>query len=167
MVSFEAETPGNFQQNICSVDARLDEGIRIHDRPVDVGFGREVYDSVDIVCSYGAFHVLTITDVALDESVTRIILDGDEIIEVARICQLVIHDDTVILVVCQHIMDEIRPDEACSAGDQYILQQNLLNHFTQISQSRQIIDNEQGSFRALHSERDLTLATIPASPTQI
>ncbi len=49
VIAFEAELAGGFEQHVRAVDIGLDEGVRVHDRAIHVGLGREIDDGVDVV----------------------------------------------------------------------------------------------------------------------
>ena len=94
----------------------VDEGGRVHDRPVDVALGREVHDAVGRVCFERGLDGRPITDVGPHEGVVRIRLDLAQILEVASVGQHVeVHDS---ITAFEQQTNEVRADEAGTAGDE-------------------------------------------------
>jgi hypothetical protein len=99
-----------------AADVGLDEGGRPVDRAVDVGLGGEVEDRrgpvlVDDLVDRGA-----VGDVGLHEMEARVLGDVGQALEVPGVGQLV-DDDDARPGARERQPDEIRPDEARSAGD--------------------------------------------------
>ena len=70
-------------------DVGLDEFGRAVDRAVDMAFGREMHDDVDVVFAKNSRHSGGVADVGLDEAIVRIILDLAQRGEIAGIGELV------------------------------------------------------------------------------
>src|SRR5690242_9337759 len=81
-------------------------------------FSREMNNSVWPFFGYDASHLGVIADVALYESVPRMICDGLKIVRVAGVCQLVEVDDSMRAVLGEHHTNEGGTDESGAAGDQ-------------------------------------------------
>jgi uncharacterized protein YkvS len=61
---------------------------------------------------------VAVADVALDEAVAWIVLDVPQVLEIARVGELVEVDDLAVGVVRKVQADEVAADEACAARDQ-------------------------------------------------
>ena len=121
VVALQLELARRLQQHVGAVDVGLDEGVRVHDRAVDVRLGREVDDRVDLVRLQRLSHRLCVADVALHEGVARIVVDVQQVVQVAGVGQLVVDQDAIVGVLVQHVADEVRPDEPGAAGDHQVL----------------------------------------------
>ena len=86
------------------------------DRAVDMAFGRQVHDPVDLLFAQQAQHQLAVEDIAFHQPVVRRIVDGLEAFRIARIGQLVEIDDA--LAGAHQLADDRRSDEAGAAGDE-------------------------------------------------
>jgi hypothetical protein len=95
-----------------------DEGV--HDRLIDVCFGGEVDDRIDIVILDGCAYGIDIADIALNEGKMRVGLQIGHIFEAASVGELIEYDDPVVAILFEHIANEIAPDEAGTTGDQQI-----------------------------------------------
>ena len=78
--------------------------------------GREVDDGVDVVLPQRRLGELAVADVTLDED--DAILDGREALAVAGIRQQVVDGHVVVGMTFEPVVDEVRADEAGSAGDE-------------------------------------------------
>ncbi len=65
MIALEAMGAGRLQQHIGAADVGLEELVRLHQRAIDVGRGREVDDGVDLMIAHGLIDRGRIADVAL------------------------------------------------------------------------------------------------------
>ena len=101
-------------------DVGLDEGERIHQRPVDVSLRGEVDDGVRL----GRKRVdqVHVADVAMDESITGPALELDQVGEVAGIRELVEHGYLDVRPRAAEVAYEIRADETGGARDEEPLQ---------------------------------------------
>ena len=86
--------------NLCRLEQRqgshhigLSEGERILDASIYVALGSEMDDAIHLVVLHQLQHQVEITDIALNESIVRLVLDVLEVSQVACICQLVEVDD--------------------------------------------------------------------------
>jgi hypothetical protein len=61
---------------------------------------------------------LRVSDISMDELVTRVPLDIPKVLQVSRIGELVEIDDQVFGLPCQDVTDEIGADESSPAGDE-------------------------------------------------
>ena len=97
-------------------DVGLHEGAGPVDRAIDVGFGREIHDRAGSVLGEQLGDEGAIADVAVDEHVPGIRRDAGEVVEVARVRELVeVHNARPGGDFGEH---EVRPDEAGAAGDE-------------------------------------------------
>ena len=87
------------------------------DAAVDVRFGGKIDDGAGLVLGEQFGDEVEVADVALDEDVARITLQGGEVLEVAGVGQRVEVDDRFIRL-RQPVEDEIAADEAGAAGDE-------------------------------------------------
>jgi hypothetical protein len=117
VIALQTELPRHLQQRVRAVDAGLDEGVGVHDGAVDVGLGGEVDDGVDVVGAHGGGDVVAVTDVAAHELITRVVLDGQKVVEVAGIGQFVIDHNAVRLRLGQQVVNKVGTNEARSARD--------------------------------------------------
>ena len=69
MIALQPHLAGCLQQDIGAIDIRLDKGVRVHDRPVDVALGRKVDDRVDLVLLERRAHDGRVADVASHKAV--------------------------------------------------------------------------------------------------
>src|SRR4051812_8961950 len=81
------------QQPESAHDVRLDEGFGSVDGAVDVRLGCEVDDCPRLVCGQQAAHKILVGDIAFNEDVPLVILQGPQIFAVTGIGQLVQIDD--------------------------------------------------------------------------
>ena len=71
----------------------LSEGERILDTSIYMALGSEMNDAIHLVVLHQLQHQVEITDIALNESIVRLVLNVLEVSQVACICQLVEVDD--------------------------------------------------------------------------
>ncbi len=79
-------------------------------------FGGEVVDEITAV--HGLAHRIRVGDVTTHELEARIVGDGLEILEVARVRELVEHDDARVIVFPHEEVYEVAADEAGAPRDQ-------------------------------------------------
>jgi hypothetical protein len=108
--------PQSLEQDPGSEHVGQDELARVDDRPVDMGLGREVDDTLHMLEDPG--DELGVPDVAVDKLVTDVAFEVGHILRIARIGQLVEVDDPNVLVFGQYHPDEVAADESRPAGDQ-------------------------------------------------
>ena len=104
------------QQAECADHVGLDKGPGPVDRSIDMAFGGEVHDRIDLFFAQQTKHHLAIEDIALDEPVVGRIGDCPQAFRVARIGQLVEVDDPLAFTDKQ--ANHCRADKAGSAGDE-------------------------------------------------
>ena len=110
--------PGGLQQRQRPHDVRAREGERVADRTVHVRLGSQVDHPRYVVCAEEATHPLEVADVAPLEPVVRFALDVPEVLQVARIGQLVEVHDPVIGVFSNEEAHHMAPDEARTSRNQ-------------------------------------------------
>ena len=110
--------PCRLEQRERAQDVRTREGERIPDRAVDMAFGREVDDPVDVILTKQRPQHIQVADVPLLEHVVRGILDVPQVGEVPRIGQFVQVHDPVIRVFRHEQAYYVRADKARSARNQ-------------------------------------------------
>ena len=71
----------------------LSEGERILDTSIYVALGSEMDDAIHLVVLHLLQYLVKITDIALNESIVRLVLNVLEVSQVACVCQLVEVDD--------------------------------------------------------------------------
>ena len=108
---------GGFQQDERADDVRVDETLRAVDRAIDVRLGREIHDRNGLMLAEDAADRVTVRNVCADERDSRILQNVVEVQQAAGVRQLVDNDDA-IGAVRECVVDEVRADEAGSAGDQ-------------------------------------------------
>ena len=101
-------------------DVGAGEGERVFDRTVDMALGGEMDDAVDTVTGDDATHLVKVGDVGLDKCVVRLVLDILEVGKVAGVGQLVKVYNIVFGIFVDKQSDDVRADEAGSAGDEYV-----------------------------------------------
>ena len=109
------------QQAECADHVGLDKGPGPVDRSIDMAFGGEVHDRIDLFFAQQTKHHLAIEDIALDEPVVGRIGDCPQAFRVARIGHLVEVDETLHPVSLKEKANEIRPNETQSTCDQKLL----------------------------------------------
>ena len=78
-----------FEQVECAVDVGANEIIGAVDGAVDVALGGEVNDGTRLFAPQQVAQEIAIDDVALLEAIARMGLDRTQVVEIARVCQLV------------------------------------------------------------------------------
>ncbi len=97
----------------------MQERLGLGDRAVDVRLGGEVHDRVDAAGRVdGGVHGLAIADVAAHERVARVILDGLQVVGIARVRELVEAHDLELRIAREHPPHEVRADEPRPAADE-------------------------------------------------
>jgi len=93
-----------------------------------VRLGGEVHHGVGIVLGEDAADELAVGDVAVEEAVAlgEALVEAGEVLEVARVGQLVeVQDETVLPGRLQQEADEVRADEPGSTGNEQLSQDRL------------------------------------------
>ena len=105
------------EQAECAVDVGADEIIGAVDGAIDVALGGEVNDGARLFAPQQVAQEIAIDDVALLEAIARVGLDGMQVVEIARVCQLVeIHDARRFRG--NPLENEVRANEARATGDE-------------------------------------------------
>ena len=101
-----------------ALHVRLQKRFRIRNRVVVVGFGRVMHDRV--VARHDPVEQLRVADVAVHELDT---VGGKarDVLDVARVGQGVQHGHMYVRVMVDHVMHEIRSDEATATGHDDVL----------------------------------------------
>ena len=116
MVAIDAILAAGVEQDARADDVRLQEDLRILDGAVDMRLRREVDDDVRLLLLEDAIDRTAVCDVRADELKVLLLHRCLERLEVARIRQLVDADDAVIRMLLEHVVDEVRANEAGTAG---------------------------------------------------
>ncbi len=88
------------------------------DGPIHVALGCEVDDRVDLVLDEEPLDERAVADVPVHERVLRMILHVRQVLEIARVGQLVEVHDVDVGMLLDHHPDEIAPDEAGTSRDE-------------------------------------------------
>ena len=78
-------------------------------------FSREVNDGLRLILGQGLRQNPRVIDIASDKDMPRVILEANQILQVARVGQLVVVDDPAAGL-ADRLEHEIRSNEPCSAG---------------------------------------------------
>jgi len=95
----------------------LDKDFRIVDGAVHMGFRREVDDAFRIVFLQQGADQGGVADIALHKHMAGILLNPLQILQIAGIGQFVQIDNLDVRMLLQHVVHEVRTDEAGAAGD--------------------------------------------------
>jgi hypothetical protein len=110
--------PALVKQDVHADDVSMHERVRGQDAAVDVAFGGEVDDCVDLVGFEYTPHVDAVGDVGALEAIILFVVDSQQVIEVACIRQFIQHDDGVVWILFDHVTGEGAADETSRAGDE-------------------------------------------------
>ena len=116
MVAVDAVLAAGVKQHARADDIRLQEDLRILDGAVDMRLRREVDDDVRLLLLEDAVDRTAVCDVRADELEVLLLHRRLKRLEVARICQLIHADDAVARMLLEHAVDEVRANEASTAG---------------------------------------------------
>ena len=111
------QAPRRFEQDTDPVEIGFDEGGRVEDGPVDMGFGREVDDRVDP--AHRVVDRVPVPDIPVNEPEpvrTRAFVD---IGQIAGVGQRIEHHDLRFRMVFQCVSNEVTADEPGSTGNQH------------------------------------------------
>ena len=114
--AFPIELRG-LQQAQSSHHVRLRESERVLDGAIDMAFGSEVDDAIDLFVLHELVERVKVADVHFHELIVRLALDVLEVREVARIGQLVKIDNLVFRILVHEKANYVATNEACAAGD--------------------------------------------------
>ena len=117
---------------LCHIKERLgaddigrQKDLRLGDGAVNMALRRKVDNGVDVVGFKDLGQRGSVAYIRLDKGVARIVFDVAEVIEVAGVGQRVDIDD-VVVVIFEHVMDEVGADKARAARYQNIFHVYLL-----------------------------------------
>ena len=116
VVAVDAVLAAGVEQYARADDVRLQENLRILDGAVDMRLRREVDDDVRLLLLEDTVDRTAVCDVRADEFEVLLLHRRLERLEVARIRQLVDTDDAVTRMLLEHVVDEVRANEAGTAG---------------------------------------------------
>ena len=114
---FHPVLSGGFDEVEGADDVGLDEGLRAFDGVVDVAFGREVDDALDVVLGKEGFYEGFVADVAFDEGVVGECFGFFEVVKVSRIGEFVEVDEVVLGVFLGKVWHEVGADKAGATSD--------------------------------------------------
>ena len=116
MVAVDAIPAAGVEQHARADDIRLQEDLRILDGAVNMRLRREVDDDVRLLLLEDAVDSLTVRDIRADELEVLLLHRRLKRLKIARIRQLVDADDAVARMLLEHVVDEVRTNEAGTAG---------------------------------------------------
>lgn len=116
MVAVDAVLAAGVEQHARADDVRLQEDLRILNGAVDMRLRCKVNDDVRLLLLEDAVDRPAVCDVRADELEVLLLHRALERLEVARIRQLVDADDAVTRMLLEHVVDEVRANEAGTAG---------------------------------------------------
>ena len=114
--AFPIELRG-LQQAQSSHHVRLRESERVLDGAIDMAFGSEVDDAIDLFVLHELVERVKVADVHFHELIVRLAFDVLEVREVARIGQLVKIDNLVFRILVHEKANYVATNEACAAGN--------------------------------------------------
>ena len=106
-----------FEQAEGADDVGLNEVFGAVDAAVDVRFGGKIDDGARLVLGEQPGDEIEVADVALDEEVARVAVQGGEVLEVAGVGERVKVDDRLVGL-AQPVEDKIAADKACPTRDE-------------------------------------------------
>ena len=112
---------GAVEEHLRAEHVRAHEDLRVEDRTVHVGLGREVHHRVDGVFGEHALHRLGVRDVGPHEVIARVVLDVGEILQVAGVGEQVDVHDLGVGPLAQQVTHEVGAAETGPAGDEALL----------------------------------------------
>ena len=114
--AFPIELRG-LQQAQSSHHVRLRESERVLDGAIDMAFGSEVDDAIDLFVLHELVERVKVADVHFHELIVRLALDVLEVSEITRIGELVKIDNLVFRILVHEKANYVATNEACAAGD--------------------------------------------------
>src|SRR5207302_4716852 len=107
---------GDFKKLERSAYISIDEGLWIFYRPVHMSLGSEVYETVWAAFFEHRFDRISIGDVAIEESETRISMEVFDATKISSVCELVDHNNAIVRVI-KCIPNKVCAYESGTAGD--------------------------------------------------
>ena len=107
MIPLHSQVFGRFQENKGAIDVGHDKAAGVGQRAVDMGFGSKVDNRIDVLAANHFPNLFGIADIALDENIARIIGYVLEVIQVARISELVVYHDAILGIALEHVTDKV------------------------------------------------------------
>ena len=115
-------------------DVGLDEDFRVGNGPVHVALGGEVDDIVKVILLEQGRYQFLVADIPLDEDVPGVPFHALQVFQVPGVGQLVQVDQENVIVLFQHVVDEVGANEARTASYEYrhigSSQKNILSSAT-------------------------------------
>ena len=111
---------GGVEQDTCADDVGVNEILRGIDAPIDVRFGGEIDDGVELFLVQQGVHLVPVGDVGLEKFVTFAMLldDAVEIGQISGVGEGVNICDVRRLVMLQNVTNKVTPDEPTAARHQ-------------------------------------------------
>ena len=116
METADAIEAARVEEHARAHDIRLEEDARIRDGPVHMALRGEIHHHVGLFFFKQPIDEVPVRDVPLHKGKARLLPDGGERLQIARIGELIQTDDLVVRM-GQLVIDEIAPDKSGSAGD--------------------------------------------------
>ena len=160
MVAVNAVLAAGVEQHARADDIRLQEDLRILDGAVDMRLRREVDDDIRLLLLEDAVDRLTVCDVRANELEVLLLHRPFKRLEVARVRQLVDADDAVIRMLLEHVVDEVRANEAGTAGHDNRHKNSLLRLFEEAELVAEVVVR---AFEVVGVDR-LPVGEIPSPP---
>lgn len=104
-----------FEQAEGANDVGLDEVFRAMNRTIDMRLGGEIDHRTRLMLGQQLLDQRRVGDIAVDEQVLGVAIDGRQALQVARVGQLIQVDDQLICL-SYPVQDKVSADEAGSAG---------------------------------------------------
>ena len=99
-------------------DIALDKDLGVLDGTVHMALSGKVDDIIEVVLCKQALHQLLVADVALHEHMAGVALHILQVLQIARVGQLIQVDQQDLGVLLEHIVDKVGADKTGAAGDQ-------------------------------------------------
>src|ERR1022692_3579453 len=110
--------PGGLQQGEGAAQVGFEHRAGSEDAAVHVRLGGEMHDGIRLLLAENGVHQRLVADISVDEAVTRIVRDGLQILQVARVGQLIEIDDVDGPVGRQRQAGGMAGGEVCATGRQ-------------------------------------------------
>jgi len=120
---------GGFQQDVRAVDVGAHESAGVGNAPVDMRLGREIDYPVN-PSTDDFVHKLFVADVSFYELVARILFHALQVVQIARVGQLVVVHHSYVPVFAENVMDEVGAYEPGASGHEYFHKAPPINIFT-------------------------------------
>ncbi len=115
----------SLQQRKRAHDVGARERERVLDRAVHMALRSEMDDTVNLILTDHAAHLIKISDIRPHESIVRSSLDILQISEITRIRQLIKIHDMIVRILVHKKPDNMGADKPRPPGDQYIPHKKL------------------------------------------